>query len=238
MDIFKLVLSSVLSRKYAKYVTFDISNFYLQTPLDHPEYICIKISNIPQDFIDEYNLLYFVRDGWVYFEINHGVYSLPQLGILVNNLLKECLSKHRQYQCTNSPVLWIHKWRPILFRKIVNNFGVEYLCNCHAHHLRDSLKQHYDITENWKGDLYASINIKWDYTQRTCRLTMYNYIANLRLKWNHPDPKKRQLSPYKNTPIRYGAKIRYATEPPFSPLLDDKDIFRVQSIVSSLLYYA
>ena len=95
MDLFKLVLNIVLSRKDAKYVTFDISNFYLQTPLDHHEYIFIKLSDIPQDFVDEYNLLDFVRDGWVYFEINHGLYSLPQSGILVNKLLEECLFKNR-----------------------------------------------------------------------------------------------------------------------------------------------
>ena len=88
MDLFKLVLNIVLSRKDAKYVTFDISNFYLQTPLDHHEYIFIKLSDIPQDFVDEYNLLDFVRDGWFYFKINPGVYGLPQSGIFSNNVLK------------------------------------------------------------------------------------------------------------------------------------------------------
>ena len=77
---------------------------------------------------------------------------------------------------------------------------------------RDALKEHYDITENSKGDLYTLINLKWDYTQRTFRLTMGNYISDLCLKWNHPDPKKCQISPYKHTPIRYGANIQYAME--------------------------
>ena len=57
LDLVKFVVNSVLSRKYAKYVTFDISKFYLQTPLDRPEYVRINISDISQDFIDEYNLL-------------------------------------------------------------------------------------------------------------------------------------------------------------------------------------
>ena len=63
------------------------------------------------------------------------------------------------------------------------------------------------------------------------------YIANLRLNWNHPNPKKRQLSPYKHSPIVYGAKIRYAKESPFSISLDNKGIFRVQYIFGALLYY-
>ena len=66
---------------------------------------------------------------------------------------------------------------------------------------------------------------------------MDDYIADLRLKWNHPDPKKRQLSPYKHTTIVYGAIIQYAMDPSFSPPLDDKCIIRVQSIVGALLYY-
>ena len=103
---------------------------------------------------------------------------------------------------------------------IVDNFGVEYIGDHHAHHLRYALKEHYDITENWEVDLYTGINLKWDYTHSTFCLTMDDYIADLRLKWNHPNPKKRQLSPYKHTPILYGAKIQYATEPPFSPPLD------------------
>ena len=88
LDLVKIVINSVLSRKDAKYFTFDIYNFYLHNPLDRPEYVHINISDIPQDFIDEYNLLDSVRDGWVYFEINRDVYGLPQLGIFSKNLLK------------------------------------------------------------------------------------------------------------------------------------------------------
>ena len=56
-DLVKLVLNSVISIKDAKFVTFEISNFYLQTPLDRPKYVRIKLSNIPKDFIDKYDLL-------------------------------------------------------------------------------------------------------------------------------------------------------------------------------------
>ncbi len=52
-----------------------------------PEYICIKILDIPQEFIDEYRLTGLDRDGWIYFKIHQGCYGLPQAGILANNLL-------------------------------------------------------------------------------------------------------------------------------------------------------
>ena len=64
----KLLLNSVLLRKGATFVTFDIRNFYLQTPLDRPEYVRIKLADIPLDFVDEYKLKYFVDTNvWVYF---------------------------------------------------------------------------------------------------------------------------------------------------------------------------
>ena len=69
LELAKLVLNSVLSRPGAKFTTFDICNFYLQTPLDRPEYVRIKLSNIPEEFSLEYNLLSYARNGWVYFEI-------------------------------------------------------------------------------------------------------------------------------------------------------------------------
>ena len=66
LDLVKLLLNSVLSRQGAKFVTLDIRNYYLQTPLDRLEYVCIKLSGIPQDFFDEYNLQDFAdANGWV-----------------------------------------------------------------------------------------------------------------------------------------------------------------------------
>ena len=65
LDLFKLVIKSALSQKGAKYATFNISNFYLQTPLECAEYVPINLSDIPQQFIDKYNLHEHVCDGWV-----------------------------------------------------------------------------------------------------------------------------------------------------------------------------
>ena len=238
LELVKLMLNSVLSRRGAKFCTFDISNFYLQTPLDRPEYIKIKITDIPQEFINEYNLHHHVHNDWVYFEIRKGIYGLPQSGILAQNLLAERLDKKGYYQCECTPGLWRHRWRPIMFTLIVDDFGVEYVGDHHAHHLRDTIKEFYDLTENWKGDLYAGINLTWDYTKRTCRLSMEDYIDTVLTKYNHQKPKRPVLSPYKAAPITYGAKIQYTADADTSPALDALGIKRVQGIVGALLYYA
>ena len=87
-------------------MTFDIRNYYLQTPLDRPEYVRIKLYDIPQDFVDEYNLQDFAdANGWVYFEIKNGVYGLPQSGVLAQALLEKRLNIHAYYQCPITPSL-------------------------------------------------------------------------------------------------------------------------------------
>ena len=63
LELAKIVFNSVLSRLGTKFTTFDIYNFYLQTPLDRPEYARIKLSEIPEEFTLEYNLLSYARDG-------------------------------------------------------------------------------------------------------------------------------------------------------------------------------
>ena len=60
-------------------MTMDISNFYLMTPLSRPEYIRIKLSDIPEEIIKEYNLKdKATKDGSIYIEANKGMYGLPQ----------------------------------------------------------------------------------------------------------------------------------------------------------------
>ena len=166
LDLCKILFNSVLFRKGTKFITYDISNYYLRTPLNYPKYAKIRLADIPQDFIDEYNLNDYVQDGWVYFEISNGVYGLPQSGSLVNKLLEKRLQKRDYYECPITPGLWRHKWRPIVFTLIVDSFGVEYVGKRHADHLLNALREDYEVTVNEKGDLYAGINLTWDYTKR------------------------------------------------------------------------
>ena len=51
LELFKLIINSVLTRKGAKYVCFDIEFFYLSTPLGRPEYVKIHLSKISEEFI-------------------------------------------------------------------------------------------------------------------------------------------------------------------------------------------
>ncbi len=59
-------------------MSINIKNFYLNTPLPQFEYLKLKLTNIPQEVIDEYNLkAKVIEDGHVYVEIRKGIYGLP-----------------------------------------------------------------------------------------------------------------------------------------------------------------
>jgi hypothetical protein len=47
MLVGKMLFNSVISTKGARFMTMDISNFYLMTPLHCAEFIQIKLSDIP-----------------------------------------------------------------------------------------------------------------------------------------------------------------------------------------------
>ena len=53
LELIKLIINSVLSRHNTHFVSFDLKNFYLQTPMERYKYVRIKLSDIPQEFIEE-----------------------------------------------------------------------------------------------------------------------------------------------------------------------------------------
>ena len=127
LDLVKLTINSVLLRRNARFVSFDLKNFYLQTPMEQSEYMPIKLSNIPQELIEEYDLSKAYQNGWICFEFLHGCYGLPQSVRLSNNLLRTLLEKAGCYEATTTPGLWSHKWRPVQLVLLVDDFGIKYL---------------------------------------------------------------------------------------------------------------
>ena len=52
----KLLVNSVVSTAGVYFMTLDIKNFYLNTPLARYEYLRLKLSNLPEDVIEKYGL--------------------------------------------------------------------------------------------------------------------------------------------------------------------------------------
>ncbi len=90
MILFKILVSSLLSTPNAKCIMIDIKDFYLQTPMERAEYMRLKISDMPEEVIQYYNLISLVtQDGYLYCKITQGMYGLLQSGIIAQELLKK-----------------------------------------------------------------------------------------------------------------------------------------------------
>ena len=153
MLLVKLLFNSVISTDGARFMTGDVKNFYLNTPLKRYEYVRLKLEEIPEEIIVEYKLREkATAEGYVYLEIRKGMYGLPQAGLLAQQLLEERLAKHGYTQSKLIPGFWTHKWRPIQFTLVVDDFGVKYEGKEHAEHLMNTLKEYYEISEDWEGE--------------------------------------------------------------------------------------
>jgi hypothetical protein len=101
----------------------------------------INLSFLPQETIDQYDLIELSQDGKVYIEIQKGMYRLPQAGILAHELLQRNLAKDGYRPTQHTHGLWTHYTRPISFSLVVDDFGVKYVGREHAEHLMACIKK-------------------------------------------------------------------------------------------------
>ena len=151
---------------------------------------------------------------------------------------KNVSSPHGYYKCKHTPGLWRHLTRPISFTLVVDDFGVKYVGREHVDHLIKCIKEKYELTEDWSGDLYCGIKLHWDYIARTVDISMPRYIKKLLQKYRHKMPTKPQHCPYTPAPKQYGAEAQAPLPIDISPKLSDEEIKEIQQIVGSILYYA
>ena len=116
-------------------------------PLKIPEYICIQVRDIPDEIITEYKLKEKTdAKGAVYIIANRSIYGLPQYVLLANKLLQKRHIKRRYHQSKLVPGLWKHEWRLVQFTLVIDNFGVKYVGEKHALHLKQTLEENYKVT--------------------------------------------------------------------------------------------
>ena len=235
----KLLLNSVISTKNARFMTIDIKDFYLNTPMKRFEYMRLKMSEIPQDFIDEYNLQDKVTaDGYVHLEIRKGMYGLPHAGRIAQDLLEKRLNLKGYRQSKICPGFWKHDWRPICFSLVVDDFGVKYVGKEHADHLMQTLEEDYTISHEWEGKRYIGLTIDWDYEGGEVHISMPNYIQEALTRFHHTKPRTPQDQPHPHIPPKYGAKQQFAEAEDGSAPLDKHGKKFIQEVVGTLLYYS
>eukprot|EP00804_Cyclotella_cryptica_P018472 CCRYP_004313-RA/>CCRYP_004313-RA protein AED:0.28 eAED:0.28 QI:0/-1/0/1/-1/1/1/0/226 len=163
-------------------------------------------------------------DDCIYIMTVLGMYGLPHAGLIANELLNKRLNKHGYHQGKLVPDLWKHKWRPISFTLVVDDFGVKYVGKEHALHLKSvlELESYYTLSTDWTGNRYIGIRLDWDYHNCKIHLSMPGYKAKALKQFQHTTPSKPQHFPFPTKPIKYGAKKQYAMPTSTAPFLDKK----------------
>ena len=237
----KILWNSIVSTEGAKLMCIDISNFYLNAPLERYEYMKIPLHLFPAHTVAQYDLLRKAKGGFVYLEIRNTIYGLPCAGAVSNALLKKRLAPHGYYEVPHTPGLWKHISRPISFTLVVDDFGVKYVGEEHAKHLIKALEPHYKLSQDWTGGLYCGITLEWNYAgrleDRYVDLSMPGYIKRLLTKYNHDKPKTPVHSPYPIAPRKYGKATQDPVPTDESPSAGPEGVKFVQQVVGSILYY-
>jgi hypothetical protein len=119
---------------------------------------------------------------------NRACTVFPKQGSSCRNSWPKRLKKHGYSQSKTTPGLWKHKWRPIIFFLIVNNFGVKYVGKEHAQHLLQMVQKYYKCSLEEEGGQYCGLTIKWDYPRKKVHLSMLLYAKNGLKQFQHPPP--------------------------------------------------
>ena len=206
----KLHWNSVLSMQNAKYMCLDINFFTFLLPSTDTN-ICNLHLHFPHcGLLSSTNSRTRYRMVIFFGEMRCTVWGLPHAVILANKLLWKHLAPHGYFECKQTPGLWKHMSRPISFTLVIDDFGVKYEWKEDIEHLIKSIKQKYELTEDWDGDLYCSIHIKWDYIAHTLDISMPGFIIKKLQTYKCASPTKPQHCPHSPQPQQYGSKTQHS----------------------------
>ena len=239
----KLLVNSTISdaKRGARFMSADIKDYFLATPMKNCEYMKVQYKHIPLDIRHQYNLEQKVTaDNCIYIRIKKGMYGLKQAAILAYTQLKEKLLPHGYTPVTGTVGLWEHSTRKTKFCLCVDDFGIKYFSKDDANHLLQAIGQHYTYTTDWGGNNYCGLHFQWNYEDGYVDVSMPDYVQKTLDRLQHKPPPSPQYSPHAHVPIKYATKNtrQYATTPDTSPLLSPKQTKFIQSVTGSHLYYA
>lgn len=236
----KLHFNSTISdaSKGARYATADIKDFFLNSTMKVFQYVRVHRKYVPQEIIDAYELTddHFDSRGFIYLEIQKGVYGLKEASILAYQQLCEHLSKYDYFPVPCTPGLWRHKTRRTTFTLAVDDFGIKFFSQHDADHLLNALRDKYVITVDWTGSSYLGLRLNWNYHAGWVDVDMHKYVPKALQQLGHKPPSRAQHAPHRWSTPRYGQKIQYA-DTDLTPLLNKLGIKRVQQISGIFLYY-
>ena len=236
------MINSVISdaKVGARFMTADIKDYFLATPMDRPEYMKVQFKHLPEDIKKKYNLHTKVTsNNYIYIRIKKGMYGLKQAAILAYDNLQQCLKPFGYTPVIGTVGVWQHDTRPTNFCLCVDDFGIKYHSKSDAQHLLNAIGAHYKYTSDWTGCNYCGLTLDWHYSEGYVDISMPDYITKALQRLQYKCKVSPQYSPHAHIPIKYATKNtrKYATAPDTSPLLNPKETTHIQSTTGTFLYY-
>ena len=150
------------------------------------------------------------------------------------------MEEHGYTQIQIKPGLCSHKWRPIQFALVVDDFGVKYIGDEHAEHIISVVKKHYEITHNLnkenQGTRYCGVTMDWDYDKRELHLSMPLYVTKDLQRFKH-ELTKIQNQPYPKVLPNYGTKVQLTQDIDKSPLVSKEDKKFIMQVTGIFLFH-
>jgi hypothetical protein len=236
LEVVRTLLNSVLADD-ADFMTADITDYYLNTPLLRSEYVRVGKGQISSTIVAEYKLETYLLDDYYYFEVVKGMYGLPQSGLLAQQRLIKHLEKSEYTQSTVVPCLFSHPTNGITFVLVVDDFGIKFTNIEGRDHLLNTLRSLYKITTDAKGSQYLGMTITHDKVRHEITISMPGYIIKLLERFKEWAGTRCASTPGIYRAPVYGSKVQLATVDD-SPPLSASDTKTLQEIVGGFLYYA
>ncbi len=147
------------------------------------------------------------ENGYYYVEISKGIYGLPQAGLLAQAKLVKLLQQNGYHMMPNTPCLFRHESRNIIFSLVVDDFGIKYVHESDVKHLIDTLQSEYVLHIDWTAADYIGLKLEWDYQARVVTISMPGCIKDAIARFGNLLGNGAKSSMVYETP-KYGQRIQ------------------------------
>ena len=238
LPTFNILLNSIVSDN-ANFMTADIKDYYLGTPMEHKEYMLIPLRIIPQRIKTAYGLDSLPKDESVMVEISKGMYGLAQAGRLAQDRLFALLERNGYVQAQHTPCLFKHSVNKTAFVLVVDDFGIKYSSQSDADHLLSVLRQLYTITVDPTGSNYIGLTVDYVRTEpRHIILSMPGTALEGLARYQFKPTGRRTHHPMVQPPPKFGKHSNERPEDDTSPALSPMRVKRLQSIIGTFQHFS
>jgi hypothetical protein len=246
MTTFKILLNKAITEraktKRKNLLTADIKDFFLNTVMETPEYFTERVENIPPNIIEEYNMAPLIykdhkRQSRVMFEVNKGLYGLPQASLLAHLQMNKHLAQIGYHECIETPCLYTNTQNRLAFTLVVDDFCVYYEDTEEVDKLLEHIEKAYVITRDWECESYLGMRIQFSQDHDEVAISIPDYVQRAVKRFMGNELPVHQLSPLKYEQVNWFT-TKLPAQLDLGPKIGADEILWLQQLIGTFLYYA